>query len=106
MNSLIKSVAVAAALIVPAVCFAQTAPQAAAAQNASPNDEYVQVVQYEEVDYVPAAAQSQPAAPAQTHQMQPADTSGVGGMAGGHSQSGAPFDPNDNVGLKSIYLHN
>ncbi|WP_460903945.1 hypothetical protein [Paraburkholderia jirisanensis] len=105
MNSFIKSVAVAAALVVPAVCFAQTAPQAAAAQNAAP-DEYVQVVQYEEVDYVPAAAQTQPAMPAQPHQIKPADTSGVGGVAGASSQSGAAFNPNDNVGLNSIYQHN
>jgi len=105
MNSFIKSVAVAAALVVPAVCFAQTAPQAAAAQNAAP-DEYV-VVQYEEVDYVPTAAQNQPAMPAQPHQIKPADTSGVGGVAGASSQSGAAaFNPNDNIGLNSIYQHN
>jgi hypothetical protein len=106
MNSLIKSVAVAAALIVPAVCFAQSAAQAAAAQNASPDDN-VQVVQYEEVDFVPAVPQDQPAAPAQTHGIRPADTSGVGGVAAAHSQSGAAaFNPDDNVGLKSIYQHN
>jgi hypothetical protein len=42
MKSLIKTVAVAAALVLPAVCFAQAAPQSASQQPADQGD-YAQV---------------------------------------------------------------
>jgi hypothetical protein len=116
MKSLIQAVAVAAALALPAVCFAQSAPQApqtasqAAAQSAQqPADPsgYVQVVEIEEITYAPAADQGQPvAAPAQSNATQPAGADGYGGVASGTSKSGAAaFNPANDVGMSSIYLH-
>jgi hypothetical protein len=106
MKSLIKVVAVAAALALPVACFAQTAPQSA--QQPADNGEYVQIIQLEEIDAVPAAAQNQPAAAtAPAHDAaQPASTDSYGGVASGSSKSGAPaFNPANDIGLNSIYQH-
>ncbi|GAB7524896.1 DUF4148 domain-containing protein [Paraburkholderia sp. 2C] len=110
MKSLIKVVAVAAALALPVACFAQTAPQSA--QQPADTGEYVQIIQVEEIGYAPAADQSQPAAataPAQapaTDASQAANADSYGGVASGSSKSGAPaFNPVNDIGLKSIYQH-
>ncbi|QYD72699.1 hypothetical protein KZJ38_23670 [Paraburkholderia edwinii] len=114
MKSLIKVVAVAAALALPVACFAQTAPQSA--QQPADAGEYVQIIQIEEVGYAPAADQSQPAAanePAQAAAQAPANDSAqaasadsYGGVASGSSKSGAPaFNPVNDIGLNSIYQH-
>jgi len=110
MKSLIKVVAVAAALALPVACFAQTAPQSA--QQSADAGEYVQIIQIEEVGYAPAADQSQPAAatmPAQAaahDASQATNADGYGGVASGSSKSGAPaFNPVNDIGLNSIYQH-
>jgi hypothetical protein len=107
MKSLIQTVAVAVALVVPAVCFAQSAPQSAS-PSADVGD-YVQVVQVEEIDYAPAVNQNQPAAataPDHTNAAQPSDADGYGGVANGTSKSGAAaYNPANDVGMKSIYMH-
>lgn len=118
MKSLIKVVAVAAALALPVACFAQTAPQSA--QQPADAGEYVQIIQIEEVGYAPAADQSQPAAAnasaqaaAQAAAQAPANDSAqaasadsYGGVASGSSKSGAPaFNPVNDIGLNSIYQH-
>jgi hypothetical protein len=110
MKSLIKVVAVAAALALPVACFAQTAPQSA--QQPADAGEYVQIIQIEEVGYAPAADQSQPAAanePAQAaanDSAQAASADSYGGVASGSSKSGAPaFNPVNDIGLNSIYQH-
>ena len=110
MKSLIKVVAVAAALALPVACFAQTAPQSA--QQSADTGEYVQIIQVEEIGYAPAADQSQPAAataPAQAparDAAQAANADSYGGVASGSSKSGAPaFNPVNDIGLNSIYQH-
>ncbi|MFC0399890.1 hypothetical protein [Paraburkholderia rhizosphaerae] len=111
MKSLIKTVAVAAALVLPAVCFAQSAPQSAVQFTAQSADagEYVQIVEIEAIGYAPAADQGQPAAataPDHTTTAQPADQEGYGGVASGMSKSGRPaYDPANDVGMNSIFLH-
>ncbi|CAB3747531.1 hypothetical protein [Paraburkholderia solisilvae] len=112
MKSLIQAVAVAAALALPVACFAQSAPQAPqtasqSAQQPADSNDYVQVVEIEEITYAPAADQGQPAAaPAQTNATQPAKADGYGGVVSGTSKSGAAaFNPANDVGMNSIYLH-
>jgi len=114
MKSLIKIAAVAAALALPVACFAQTAPQRAQQPAvASPDTgEYVQIIQLEEIGYVPAADQSQPAADAVPAQAaahdaaQAANADSYGGVTSGSSKSGArAFNPVDDIGLNSIYQH-
>jgi hypothetical protein len=109
MKSLIKVVAVAAALALPVACFAQTAPQAA---QPADTGEYVQIIQVEELGYAPAADQSQPAAagaPAQAADhdaAQAANADSYGGVTSGTSKAGAPaFNPTNDIGLNSIYQH-
>ncbi|HEY4351475.1 MAG TPA: hypothetical protein VGN31_09615 [Paraburkholderia sp.] len=102
MKSLIKVVAVAAALALPVACFAQAAPQSA--QQPADTGEYVQIIQIEEVGYAPAADPSQPAAAHDAAQA--ANTDSYGGVASGSSKSGAPaFNPVNDIGLNSIYQH-
>jgi hypothetical protein len=110
MKSLIKVVAVAAALALPVACFAQSAPQSA--QQPADTGEYVQIIQVEEIGYAPAADQNQPAAAAAPAQApshdaaQAANADGYGGVASGSSKSGAPaFSPVNDIGLNSIYQH-
>jgi hypothetical protein len=113
MKSLIKVVAVAAALALPVACFARSAPQSA--QQPADNGEYVQIIQLEEIGGAPAADQGQAAtAPAQgaaqdaAHGAAQATTNadGYGGVANGSSKSGAPaFNPGNDIGLNSIYQH-
>ncbi|MFC7626956.1 hypothetical protein ACFQVB_04240 [Paraburkholderia humisilvae] len=108
MKSLIKTVAVAAALVLPAVCFAQSAQQSVPQQPADLGD-HVQIVQIEEIGYAPAADQGQPAVAtpsAHTNTAQPADSDGYGGVASGMSKSGAAaFNPANDVGMNSIFTH-
>jgi hypothetical protein len=116
MKSLIKTVVVAAALVLPVACFAQSAPQPAqqSADNGNGNGGYEQIVQFEEIEYVPAIGQNQQAEPAQpaattapAHDAaQPARSDSYGGVASGSSKSGAAsFNPANSIGLNSIYLH-
>jgi hypothetical protein len=101
MKSRIQSVAVVAALALPAVCFAQSVPPASGA------DENVQSVQFEEVAYVPVIEQSpQPATvqPAQADAAKQAGKDSYGGVADSTSSTGAAFSPAYDVGMKSIYL--
>jgi hypothetical protein len=107
MKSLIKVVAVAAALALPVACFAQTVPQSA--QQPADTGEYVQIIQVEEIGYAPAADQGQPAAAATAPAhgaTQSADADSYGGVMSGSSKSGAPaFNPVNDIGLNSIYQH-
>ena len=93
MKSLIKIVAVAAALVLPVACFAQSAPQPAQQSAGDGNSGYEQIVQFEEIEYVPAIGQNpqgEPAQPAATNApaqdaAQPASADSYGGVASGSS---------------------
>ncbi len=111
MKALIQAVAVVAALVLPAVSFAQSVKPVAGA------DDSVQIIQIEEIGYVPAADQSKQSADVQTAQPDAvrqagandasgaSGASGYGGVADSTSNAGDAFHPGYDVGMKSIYLH-
>ncbi|NMM02042.1 DUF4148 domain-containing protein [Paraburkholderia sp. RP-4-7] len=110
MKSLIQAVVVAVALVAPVASFAQSnAPKTRAEVRA-------ELVQLEKAGYNPAArdnttypaeiqaAEARVSAQSAVAQAPVADTSGVGGVAGGSSASGAAQPTSYHDGMKPIYF--
>ncbi|WP_322104543.1 DUF4148 domain-containing protein [Paraburkholderia sp. J41] len=106
MNKLISAVAVAAALAVPAISFAQSSEQGLTRAEVR-----AQLVQLERAGYNPAAdhvnyPEELQAAQARVSQEQLAagNTSGYGAPAAGSSQSGAAVQPASVPVQQSVYF--